>query len=195
MISLRGSSVGFTLIELLITLVIAAIVITVGVPSFRDFIANQRVRTTASDLMADMALARAEAIKESRFAVMEPVGESWKEGWRIWVDVDGDGSRDDDEVRKVSGPVPGTARLCGSRAELDNPIVFRPDGRAAHAKAGASSITRQTIAALEDNDGIKVSDDTDPSNLRIRLVYIGVSGRAKVEIQDTNSRAPGTPCS
>ena len=167
-------STGFTLLELMITLVIMAIVITVGLPSFNDFIAAQRVRTTASDIMSDIAFARAEAIKESRRVVMErvpgPTG-TWKDGWRICIDVNGDGDCDaTDLVRKIANPVGGRTRVC---ADPDAPLVFRPDGR--------------LMGARDATDGIRVSDDLgdgDVTNNRTRLVFIGVSGRPSVEIQD-----------
>ncbi|MGH8670495.1 MAG: pilus assembly FimT family protein, partial [Burkholderiales bacterium] len=61
---------GFTLIELLIVISIAAILVTVGIPSFREFIADQRVRVAASDLAGELSLVRAEAIKRNRPVVI-----------------------------------------------------------------------------------------------------------------------------
>lgn len=59
----RNQSAGFSLIELLITIVIAAILAAVATPSFKEFIANQRIKTAAYDIMALLTLARSEAIK------------------------------------------------------------------------------------------------------------------------------------
>jgi type IV fimbrial biogenesis protein FimT len=170
----------------MITLVIMAMVIIIGVPSFIDFIAAQRVRTTASDLMADMAFARAEAIKESRIVIVEPVGGAgtWKDGWRICADLDN--GRDCDlpgEMRKASGPVSGRSRVCAVGG-VDAGMLFRPDGRA---------FVRDGSAAVGAGDGIRVSDDlndTNASNDRIRLVFLGVSGRASVEVQDGGTACP-----
>jgi len=175
---------GFTLVELMATLVIMAIVITIGVPGLTDFIASQRVRTTASDLVADMSLARAEAIKESRQAIMERVAgatSTWKDGWRICVDINGNGTCDAAEIRKTTTPVPGRTAVCATTADLDDRIVFRPDGRVLRATAPGAG------------DGIKVSDDNNDgatSNDRIRLIFLGISGRARMEIQDS----VGTVC-
>ena len=181
---------GFTLIELMITLTIMALVITVGIPSLSSYVNAQRVRTAASDLVADMAFARAEAIKESRQAIMERVTGAtgtWKDGWRICVDVDSDGTCDAAEVRKIGSPLSGRSKVCSTTSDLDTRIVFRPDGRVIRDSAPGA------------NDGIKVSDDNDDAdtaNDRIRLIFLGVSGRARMEIQDNDPDHPtrGTAC-
>jgi type IV fimbrial biogenesis protein FimT len=175
---------GFTLIELMITLVVLALVITVGVPEFNDFIAAQRVRTAASDLMADMAFARAEAIKESRRAIMQRTAgatSSWKDGWSICVDLDGDNACAATEVRKSTTPVSGRTKVCSTTADYDDAIVFRPDGRIVRAAAPAAG------------DGIRVSDDLGDANAgndRVRLVFLGVSGRGSVIVQDGGTACP-----
>lgn len=188
--ALRTAERGFTLIELMITLVIAVIAITIGVPSLTDFVAAQRVRTTASDLVADMALARAEAIKESRQAIFERLAgstSSWKDGWRICVDLNSNGSCENAEVRKATTTVPGRTRVCSTATDFNDRIFFRPDGR----------VVRTTAPGA--NDGLKVSDDNNDSatqNDRIRLIFIGVSGRARMEVQDNSPANPtrGTAC-
>lgn len=74
---------GFTLIELMVTVAIAAILLTVGVPSFREFIANQRAKTAAQALFTDLTFARSEAIKRNGSVVVTPVGGKWADGWTI----------------------------------------------------------------------------------------------------------------
>ncbi|HHQ14330.1 MAG TPA: prepilin-type N-terminal cleavage/methylation domain-containing protein [Chromatiales bacterium] len=54
---------GFTLIELMITLLVAAVIFGVGIPNFREFIANNRMATAANDFISALHIARSEAIK------------------------------------------------------------------------------------------------------------------------------------
>lgn len=54
---------GFTLVELLFTVVILAVLLSIGVPNLRDFLRNSRMTAYANDMLADVNLARTEAIK------------------------------------------------------------------------------------------------------------------------------------
>ena len=86
---------GFTLIELLITVAIAAILVTLAVPSFRTLLVKRSVQAAAETLLSDMRYARSEALKRSAKTVIcrsvngsscaNVVG-SWSEGWIVYVD-------------------------------------------------------------------------------------------------------------
>jgi type IV fimbrial biogenesis protein FimT len=76
---------GFTLIELMITLAVMAILITAALPSFNEFIKNNRLTTQANDFIAAMNLARSEAIKRgASINISSTSGDgNWSGGWRI----------------------------------------------------------------------------------------------------------------
>lgn len=57
---------AFTFIELLIALAIVAIVLTIAVPSFNQFILRQRLKSVNAELITDMQLARSEAISRGK---------------------------------------------------------------------------------------------------------------------------------
>ncbi len=56
---------GYTLLELMVTLAVAAIGLTIAVPSFTSIITSNRLSTTANELIGGMSLARMQAIKRN----------------------------------------------------------------------------------------------------------------------------------
>lgn len=74
---------GFTLIELMITIVILAILTMAAAPTFREFVANQRVRNASFDLMAALSLARSQAITQSGAVNLQKSGGTWNAGWIV----------------------------------------------------------------------------------------------------------------
>lgn len=59
----RAGASGFTMIELLMTVAILGILSVAAIPSFRTFIAEQRIKTASFDLISMLTMARSEAIK------------------------------------------------------------------------------------------------------------------------------------
>lgn len=74
---------GFTLIELMITLAIFVILITVAVPSFREFVQAQRVKTASFDLFAAITYARSEALKRNGDVTLSAASGGWANGWTV----------------------------------------------------------------------------------------------------------------
>ena len=106
--SLRSQS-GFTLIELMITLVIAAILLGIGVPSYRTVLQNSRASALSADLTSGINLARAEAIRRGAAVQLCPSSDgatctgTWVDGWIASVVADG-------EILRVwSAPTAGSA--------------------------------------------------------------------------------------
>ena len=61
---------GFTLFELLVALAIAAILVTVGIPSLRDMIMDNRIIAQANHFVATMNAARSSAVRYQRTAIV-----------------------------------------------------------------------------------------------------------------------------
>lgn len=89
---------GFNVIELMVTLFVGAIVLSVGVPAFTGFAANNRIATASNDIATTLHLARTEAIKR-RAAVSVCASADWDtnnpsctgndfaNGWIVFVDA------------------------------------------------------------------------------------------------------------
>lgn len=77
---------GFTLIELMVVVALAAILLGIGVPSFKSFVAGQRVKTAAGDYAMAVVFARSEAIKRNALVTITPAASGatgWKDGWTV----------------------------------------------------------------------------------------------------------------
>lgn len=92
--SIRRKTFGFTMLELLVTLAIAAIIVTMGVPSFKTTIQNQRMTAATNELVMSLNLAKSEAIKRVQYVTVcksddsiscTGGGTSWSDGWLVFA--------------------------------------------------------------------------------------------------------------
>lgn len=93
--SIRAQA-GFTMTELLVTMGIAAMLMAIGVPSYRYVTYSNRVSGEINSLLGDLQYARSEAVKEGQQVTMCPANSSlsgcagstaWQSGWIIFSDV------------------------------------------------------------------------------------------------------------
>ncbi len=91
---------GFTLLELLVSISIAAILMTVGVPSFNSFIRDSTLRSETNTLSSSLSLSRSEAIRRGENVNITAISDStnWSRGWRIWIDSNNNNSFDNDDA-------------------------------------------------------------------------------------------------
>lgn len=60
---MKTRNAGFTLMELMIVLALAAVILSIGAPSFNEFRRNNRLTGVGNELLGAMQTARSEAIK------------------------------------------------------------------------------------------------------------------------------------
>jgi len=85
---------GFSLLELMITLSVAAILLVIAVPSFRDLMHRSQVSSANNELLASLAYARTEAINRGQLVLMCPSangaaacagGKTFDTGWIVYT--------------------------------------------------------------------------------------------------------------
>lgn len=117
----------------MIVIAILAIMASLAAPSMTKLIANQRLRSVATDLHLTLVKARSEAIKRNGDVTVSPVGGNWTAGWAIVNPEDPTGPALD-----VRGPSPSV-----SVSTTATQVVYRGTGRAAPA-AGVSFVFTST---------------------------------------------------
>lgn len=124
---------GFTIIELAVVLSVAAILVTIAVPSFAILIRNIEITSATNDFFASINLARAEAMQRGVRVDMTPSGSEgdWANGWVVFVDGNHNRKPDvGDVIIFVHGPVPKgmqiTANLTDSTVQY---LAYNGTGR------------------------------------------------------------------
>lgn len=168
---------GFTLIELMVTLVIAAVLMMVAVPSLTTYRRNAELTGITNTLVSAISLARGEAMKRGVSAMVVPTGNGsdWTTGWVVFVDLNSDKSFNaaTDPVIATQNPTPSYISISGSAgAGGGTPaIIFDASGYSKNRLSGFGALT----LSLSRNDG---SAATDPS--QIRRIIIASTGRTRV---------------
>ena len=129
---------GFTLIELMITVAMAAIVLTLGVPSFQEIIRNNRLATQTNAFVGALSLARSEAVKRGvRVTVCKSADGAaciasggYEQGWIVFTDPDNDAIVDAGEtIIRVSETTASTGiTLTGTTGNVADYVSYTADG-------------------------------------------------------------------
>lgn len=163
----RPNTAGFTLIELMITLAVAALVLTLAVPSLGDLQQRNRQTAAANELVAHLNVARLHAVTKREITIACPSTSTelcgdhnrWHDGWIVFRDPDRDNRPNGPEdLLRVGAGLEGLWSDSAGRTL----VRYRPEG-----------------TAYGTNQTIKLCDPAGIS--RPRAVIISNPGRPRVD--------------
>jgi type IV fimbrial biogenesis protein FimT len=168
---------GFTLIELLLVLSIVALLLSAGLPSFRQYLQAQQVITVADQFLFALRLARSEAMQRSSRVDMAPHdGNHWENGWHVFVKRPGDSSLQyaaGDQVIHSHTPDLPALRIVARLSDRSGAyIAYNGNGRT---RTNAGALARQWGSWQFSVAG------------HVRLIRINLAGRARLCNPDNDS--------
>jgi type IV fimbrial biogenesis protein FimT len=178
---------GFTLTELLVVTAIVAILLGIGVPSYRYVTNSYRMSAEVNGLLGDLQYARAEAIREgltvtacvSNSGTACTGGGNWANGWIVFSDPNSNQVVDANEpVLRVQGAFTGTTPDTFNASGNLTAITYNREGFA-------------TTAAGFPNTTITLHDSTS-NTAWTRCLWITPVGMLTTE---TPSNNPSGTCS
>lgn len=182
MVKITAKNNGFTLIELLMTLAIAAVVATVGIPSFTSTMNSNRLTTNINEFITSLNYARSEAVKRNQTVTMlkkSATAGEWHRGWDVFTDLDADGVLDvgdGDTLLRTYDNLPGGIILHGSSPTYDLGVIYQATGM----------INASGSFALCNNS----DNNNAPEAYTSRLVNINAVGRPSMAIDSDGDGIP-----
>ncbi len=165
---------GFSLYELIMTLGLAAIVVTIGLPSFGNIVSNQILMAETNTLFHSIHLARKESITRRREVTLCPTldGENcepqldWSIGWMVFVNID----RDRPANRDLNEPIL-------HRYSVNETVRIRSNRR---------SFSLRSTELRATNGTLKFCDRNDRGTAR--ALVISYTGRPRTALADVHGR-------
>lgn len=180
--TLAGLEYGFTLIEMMVTIAIAVILLTLGVPSMKSMIERNAIANQVNAFTGSVIAARSEAIKRNAPVVVcrsdnaetssspscATSGTDWKGGWIVFLDRDDNqkfNASAGDVLLRIQGNFSNSG---GIEQNSFNKLQFRNTGLL---KNGASQFTFNTISLTANQQ---------------RRVCVSFTGRTRLIDNDTD---------
>jgi type IV fimbrial biogenesis protein FimT len=177
---------GFTLMELMVTIAIAAILLSVAIPSFTPTIASNRLTTYANELVTALNLARSEAVKRGVSVTVRKVdtnscnklgaGANWENGWDVFTDINNNGNCETGDVLiRTYAPLQSSYTLRGNN-NFTNFIRYKSDGT-------SSNIGSFVLCNNSDGNNIPEANTS-------KLITVNATGRMHIGIDADKDGIP-----
>jgi type IV fimbrial biogenesis protein FimT len=169
-------ALGFTLIELMVTVTVMAIVLTVGVPAFKDTIRDNVLTASINEFIATLNFARSEAVKRGVYVTVRKASASssvgWEGGWQVFTDVSANGLYDSatDQLLRVHEALKANFTLRGNN-NFTNFISYKPGGESN--SIGSFGLCDTSVRG-------------NPTKRTSRLITISILGRITVATDNNN---------
>lgn len=128
---------GFTLTEMMVVIAIVAILMSIGVPSYKYISNSYRMTGEVNGLLGDAQFARSEAIKEGQQVVLCTSTDqvtcagvtTWQVGWIVCVDVNANNTcAAGDPVLRTQQPFVNTDTFVSDAASGTTAVIFNREG-------------------------------------------------------------------
>jgi type IV fimbrial biogenesis protein FimT len=165
---------GITLLELLMTVCIIGVVLGFAVPSFTEFIRENRMATIANQLVSALAYARSEAIKRGVQVTMkhkDATPKVWETGWDIFTDINRNGVQDISDKLLITAEMLPYGYTLRTGANYANWVAYRETGS-----------FRSSSGLI--NDTFRLCDSTKQIT-KSRAIIIKM-GRVRIEANQVN---------
>ena len=176
---------GFTLVELMVTLAVAAILLTVGIPSFQSMMRDNRLANFTNQMILTLNFARSEAIKQGgglngklRVTVRK-IEPNWENGWTVFLDypnpnygtndnldVNSDGKPDEIVLRQYEA-LPANFTLRGNN-NFTNYVSFQPNGSSSNGSFAICenlNIKPSRLITISNPGRIRLGNDSDKDGI------------------------------
>jgi type IV fimbrial biogenesis protein FimT len=161
---------GFSLLELLVTLGLLAILASLAAPALAAVLVRRSLQHSAEALVADLRLARSEAVKRAATVAVCSSTDSqscsgaaaWREGWIVFVDRDGNRRLDGGEqVLRVQQRLPGVVSVASLAPHNDKAVFsYHPTG---WAKAASQTLLFQPRGSVTPPRVVCISSQGRPT--------------------------------
>lgn len=179
---------GVTIIELMIVVAIAAILLAMAPPSFRDMVLNNRLVTETNRLVAEIQLARSESAKRGRRVILcasnDPnvatpacngTAGNWRTGWIVFADMDGNDGYDNGTDALIVRSHAATASVTIS-ANTVTTSTTSPETRLILApEAGRDDPTGDVVFRVCDTRGVSSGREVTVNPVGRPQVVVGTS--------------------